>query len=141
MAIDLPPDVSANFQATAYGSPVVQVAQATQAGCNAPAASGTQRYKIGNTGNTLVVENNKSGKPAYSLVKADGTSSPLKVNVAVPSTMVTIVTFTDNSILTQFHMKDSKGQNMASTFKDAQGKTHALIEPKPQAAAPGCTVS
>ena len=140
MAIDLPPDVSANFQATAYGSPVAMVAQATQSGCSAP-ASGTQRYKIGNTGNTLVIDNSTAGKPAYSLVKADGTSSPLKVNVAVPSTMVTVITFTDNSVLTQFHMKDRKGQNMASMFKDAQGKTHAIIEPKPAATAPGCAIS
>ncbi len=139
MAIDLPPDISVNFQATAYGSPVVQVAQAAQSGCKA--ANGSQSYKVGNTGNTLVIDEDKSGKAAYSLLKADGTSSPLKVNVAVPSAMVTIVTFTDNSILTQYHIKDGRGQNMASMFKDAQGKTHALIEPKPQASAPGCNLS
>ncbi len=138
MAIDLP----ANFQETAYGAPVVQVAQASSsAACQ---QTGTQRYKLGNTGDTLDITRNAEGKPtSFILTKAGSAPTELKVKIMVPTHQLIITTFTDKSSVTLFNMSSPDGRPLPSSYKDAQGRNHALtpVAAPSSGAEPQCALS
>lgn len=134
MAADLP----ANFHDSAYahGAPVVQVAQAAQPKCD---LTSDRRYKIGNTGQTLVVKPDADPKQTTYTLETPG-SDPVKLEVLVkvPTNSVSIVTFANKSVLTE-----SSRPGIKSLYKDAQGKSHTLVREgaAPAASTPQCRLT
>lgn len=124
--MNMPVDLPANFQETAHGAPVVQIAQASVPKCTQGAEA---TYKVGTTGQTLTVGKNTQGQATFTLKNADGTATPLKTGAPpISSPTLTIAVFTDKSVLTVFNMSKPNGSAMPSTYKTADGKTHTLTQ-------------